>query len=84
MKLKPHWQILFALILATIAGLILQAKLPGEGEAPNFATTPAGTAVILSVDRLLDMSRTVVNIFSDTCAALVVTNSEGEEHSALR
>jgi Na+/H+-dicarboxylate symporter len=41
----------------------------------------AETAVIalLSVDRLLDMSRTAVNIYSDSCAAVIVAKSEGEE-----
>lgn len=34
--------------------------------------------VLLSVDRLLDMTRTAVNVFGDSCAALVVAKSEGE------
>jgi DAACS family dicarboxylate/amino acid:cation (Na+ or H+) symporter len=40
----------------------------------------AETAVValLAVDRLLDMSRTAVNIYSDSCAAVVIANSEGE------
>ncbi len=41
----------------------------------------AETAVIalLSVDRLLDMSRTAVNVFSDSCAAVIVARTEGEK-----
>ncbi|MFV1994949.1 MAG: dicarboxylate/amino acid:cation symporter [Verrucomicrobiales bacterium] len=46
--------------------------------------TAAGAAVILAVDRLLDMSRTVVNIFSDSCGAVVIASSEGEELAQLR
>ena len=40
----------------------------------------AETAVValLAVDRLLDMSRTAVNIYSDSCAAVIVAKSEGE------
>lgn len=40
----------------------------------------AETAVValLSVDRLLDMTRTTVNVFSDSCAAAVIAKSEGE------
>jgi Na+/H+-dicarboxylate symporter len=40
----------------------------------------AETAVValLAVDRLLDMSRTAVNVFSDSCAAVVIAKSEGE------
>ena len=34
--------------------------------------------VLLSVDRLLDMTRTAVNVFGDSCAAVVVAKSEGE------
>lgn len=43
----------------------------------------AETAVIalLAVDRLLDMSRTAVNIYSDSCAAVVIAKSEGEQLS---
>ncbi len=34
--------------------------------------------LLLAVDRLLDMSRTAVNVFSDSCGALVVAKLEGE------
>jgi proton glutamate symport protein len=46
----------------------------------NSGIPGAETAVIalLSVDRLLDMSRTAVNVFSDSCAAVVIATSEGE------
>lgn len=40
----------------------------------------AETAVIalLAVDRLLDMSRTAVNVFGDSCVAVIVAKTEGE------
>ena len=41
-------------------------------------------AAILAVDRPLDMARTAVNIFSDSCGAVVIANSEGEELAPLR
>jgi Na+/H+-dicarboxylate symporter len=46
----------------------------------NSGIPNAETAVValLSVDRLLDMSRTTVNVFSDSCAAVIVGRSEGE------
>ena len=46
----------------------------------NSGVPGAETAVValLSVDRLLDMTRTAVNVFSDSCAAVVVAKSEGE------
>lgn len=37
-----------------------------------------GLAIILIVDRFLDMCRTSVNVFSDGCAAVLVARSEGE------
>jgi Na+/H+-dicarboxylate symporter len=46
----------------------------------NSGVPGAETAVValLAVDRLLDMSRTAVNVFGDSCAAVVVARSEGE------
>jgi proton glutamate symport protein len=35
--------------------------------------------LILAVDRLLDMCRTAVNVFSDSCGAVVIGRSEGEQ-----
>ena len=39
----------------------------------------AAIAVLFSVDRFLDMSRTAVNIFGDSCGAVVIAKSEGED-----
>ena len=38
-----------------------------------------GVGLVLAVDRILDMSRTTVNVFGDTCIAVIVAKSEGEE-----
>ena len=38
-----------------------------------------GAALLLAVDRPLDMMRTVVNVWSDSCGAAVVARTEGEE-----
>ncbi|HOI88736.1 MAG TPA: dicarboxylate/amino acid:cation symporter [Lentimicrobium sp.] len=38
-----------------------------------------GIGLILAVDRILDMFRTAVNVYGDTCAALVIAKSEGEK-----
>ncbi|MEO8231164.1 MAG: cation:dicarboxylase symporter family transporter, partial [Ignavibacteriota bacterium] len=37
-----------------------------------------GVGLILAVDRILDMCRTMVNVFSDTCGAVTIAKSEGE------
>ncbi|MGD2153270.1 MAG: dicarboxylate/amino acid:cation symporter [Gemmatimonadales bacterium] len=38
-----------------------------------------GVAVILAVDRVLDMFRTTVNVLSDSCGAVIVAKLSGEE-----
>ncbi len=37
-----------------------------------------GIGLILAVDRILDMCRTAVNVWSDSCGAVTVAKSEGE------
>lgn len=37
-----------------------------------------GVGLILAVDRLLDMCRTTVNVWSDSCGAVVIAKTEGE------
>lgn len=40
---------------------------------------PEGIALVIGVDRILDMLRTAVNVYGDTCVAAIVAKSEGEE-----
>jgi len=35
--------------------------------------------LILAVDRVLDMCRTTVNVFSDSCGAVIIARTEGEQ-----
>ncbi len=37
-----------------------------------------GVGLILAVDRILDMCRTTVNVWSDACGAVVIARTEGE------
>jgi Na+/H+-dicarboxylate symporter len=37
-----------------------------------------GVGLILAVDRILDMCRTTVNVWSDSCGAVVIARAEGE------
>jgi Na+/H+-dicarboxylate symporter len=39
-----------------------------------------GIGLILVVDRILDMCRTSVNVFSDSCGAVIIGRSEGEKN----
>lgn len=38
-----------------------------------------GVGLILAVDRILDMFRTATNVWSDSCGAVVIAKSEGEQ-----
>lgn len=53
--------------LVAITIILTAVGLPAEG-----------IGLILAVDRVLDMCRTSVNIFSDTCGAVVIGRTEGE------
>ncbi|MEN9653997.1 MAG: hypothetical protein RL235_109 [Chlamydiota bacterium] len=45
----------------------------------NAIGLPAeGIGLFIAVDRILDMCRTTVNVFSDSCCAVLVARSEGE------
>jgi proton glutamate symport protein len=38
-----------------------------------------GVGLILAVDRILDMFRTTVNVWSDSCGSVIIAKSEGEK-----
>ncbi len=40
-----------------------------------------GIGLVIGVDRILDMFRTAVNVYGDTCVAVIVGKSEGEKLS---
>jgi len=63
---------------ASLVAILLILKNSG---IPNAETA---VVALLSVDRLLDMSRTAVNVFSDSCAAVIVGQSEGEVFAPAR
>ncbi|MCD6374940.1 MAG: dicarboxylate/amino acid:cation symporter [Caldisericaceae bacterium] len=42
-----------------------------------------GIGMILAVDRILDMLRTSVNVWSDSCGAVLIARSEGENKLAV-
>ena len=54
--------------LVAISIILATIGLPAEG-----------IGLILAVDRILDMMRTSVNIFSDSCGAVVIGKLQGEE-----
>lgn len=54
--------------LVAITIVLASVGLPAEG-----------IGMLLVTDRILDMMRTAVNVFSDSCCAVVIAKSEGED-----
>jgi Na+/H+-dicarboxylate symporter len=59
--------------LVAIATILAAVGLPAEG-----------LGLILAVDRLLDMCRTAVNVYSDSCASAILARGFTDESPALR
>jgi Na+/H+-dicarboxylate symporter len=57
-----------------MAGLVMMAVVLKAVGLPL-----EGIGLLLAVDRILDMFRTTLNVYSDTCAAVIIAKSEGEE-----
>ncbi len=73
--------VIFTALLAAIgsagipmAGLVMMAVVLNAVGLPL-----EGIGLILAVDRILDMFRTAVNVYGDTCCAVIIAKSEGEE-----
>jgi len=77
-------------VLTALLASIGAAAVPSAGlviifivlEAVNLRgpEVEAIVGAMLAVDRPLDMYRTVVNVFSDSCGAAIIARSEGEEN----
>ena len=72
--------IVFTALLASIGA----ASVPMSGMVMMSIILKAvglpleGVAIILAVDRILDMFRTTINVLSDSCGAVIVARLEGE------
>ncbi len=72
------------IVLTTVLASIGTAAVPGAGiimlviilEAIGVPST--GIALILGVDRILDMLRTVINVTGDATIAITIASSEGQ------
>lgn len=72
--------VIFTALLAAIgsagipmAGLVMMTVVLNAVGLPL-----EGIGLILAVDRILDMFRTTINVYGDTCAAVIIAKSEGE------
>jgi Na+/H+-dicarboxylate symporter len=85
LSLEQQLTILLTAVLASIG----TAAVPGAGiimliiVLQSVGLDPAGLALILAVDRPLDMLRTVVNITGDSAVASIVANSEDKLNLAI-
>jgi proton glutamate symport protein len=72
--------VIFTALLAAVgsagipmAGLVMMAVVLKAVGLPM-----EGIGLVLAVDRILDMFRTTINVYGDTCAAVIIAKSEGE------
>lgn len=73
--------VIFTALLAAVgsagipmAGLVMMAVVLNAVGLPL-----EGIGLILAVDRILDMFRTAINVYGDTCGAVIIAKSEGEQ-----
>lgn len=75
----------FLLVVTTLVASMGVAGIPSASLVAiviilNAINLPLeGIGLFIAVDRILDMCRTTVNVFSDTCCAVLVAKSEGEK-----
>lgn len=76
----------FVVVLLALITSIGVAGIPSASLVAVIAILKAlglpieGIGLFIAVDRVLDMCRTTVNVFSDSCCAVLLARSEGEEH----
>ncbi|MGE3164464.1 MAG: dicarboxylate/amino acid:cation symporter [Planctomycetota bacterium] len=75
---------MITVVIAALLASIGAAGIPSAGLVlmltilTTLGLPTEGAALLLVIDRPLDMCRTVVNVWSDTCGAAVIAASEGE------
>jgi len=77
----------FAIVVAALLTSVGVAGIPSASlvaimlilKSSGIPGAEAAFVALLAVDRPLDMCRTAVNVFGDSCAASVIAKSEGEE-----
>lgn len=72
------------IVLTALLASVGTAPVPGVGlimlivVLKSVGVPEEGIALIIGVDRLLDMSRTIPNVISDATGAVIIAQSEGE------
>jgi Na+/H+-dicarboxylate symporter len=79
LSFTQHLIIVLTALLAAIGAAGIPMRTCYDGCCSQGCCLPLeGIGLILAVDRILDMFRTAVNVYGDTCAAVVIARSEGE------
>ncbi len=90
MGVSMGFELQVLIVITALLASIGAAAVPSAGlvvifivlEAVNLTGPQVDLIVgaMLAIDRPLDMYRTVVNVFSDSCGAAIIARSEGESH----
>jgi len=67
-----------SLVLMPVVIAAVNQSIDPSGMATAAVIPIAGIGLILGVDRILDMSRTVVNVWGDAVGAKIITRTEGD------
>ena len=71
-----HYSLLLELLVSLGQSCAIIVILQAVGFPPESIAT--GVGIVYVVDRFLDMTRTAINVFGDSCAAVIIGKSEGE------
>ena len=77
----------FAVVVTALLTSIGVAGIPSASlvaillilNSSNIPNAEMAVVALLAVDRLLDMSRTAVNVFGDSCVAVCIARLEGDK-----
>ena len=76
-----QWVIVFTALMTSIgvAGVPMASLVAIAIILKTVGLPLEGIGLVMVTDRILDMCRTTVNVFSDSCGAVIIARSEGEE-----
>lgn len=83
--IELSWTAQFSVVLLALITSIGIAGIPSASIVAiivilnAIGLPPEGIGLLFAVDRILDMCRTTVNVFSDSCCAVLVARTEGEK-----
>ncbi|MBC8278701.1 MAG: dicarboxylate/amino acid:cation symporter [FCB group bacterium] len=81
LSFMTQWIIVFTALMTSIgvAGIPMASLIAIAIILKTVGLPLEGIGLIMVTDRILDMCRTTVNVWSDSCGAVVIARSEGEK-----